>query len=247
MSLTVAPLFAPGIPGGPEMLVILLIAILLFGANKIPKLARSSGEAIGEFKKGREEVEKELQEIQNMDEPIESESDDEESFDERVEWFGWRAGIALTAILIGMLLVGPWRLFDVTFTGGGIPFELRDAAEMSITLVAPVVFVVVGAVTSLAYRVTTDDVDDDYRGDLAILIVVTQMLAALALFVLVMLVPIGQFMLDGELFGAIVLMGGTVIYLLLFTFYEIVAITLYVGIPTYIGTFLGGLVGSVLD
>ncbi|MFC6942904.1 twin-arginine translocase TatA/TatE family subunit, partial [Salinirubellus sp. GCM10025818] len=56
---TVVPLF-PGIPGGPELLVILLIAVLLFGANKIPKLARSSGEAIGEFQKGREEVEQEL-------------------------------------------------------------------------------------------------------------------------------------------------------------------------------------------
>lgn len=58
---TFTPLF--GIPMGPEVLVILLIAILLFGANKIPKLARSSGEAIGEFQKGREEVEQELEEI----------------------------------------------------------------------------------------------------------------------------------------------------------------------------------------
>ncbi|MEF8843810.1 MAG: twin-arginine translocase TatA/TatE family subunit [Haloarculaceae archaeon] len=50
-------------PGGPELLVILFIAVLLFGANKIPKLARSSGEAIGEFQKGREEVEQELEEM----------------------------------------------------------------------------------------------------------------------------------------------------------------------------------------
>jgi sec-independent protein translocase protein TatA len=56
-----------GIPGGPELLVILFIAVLLFGANKIPKLARSTGEAMGEFQKGREEVEQELQEMR--DEP----------------------------------------------------------------------------------------------------------------------------------------------------------------------------------
>ncbi|UPV99257.1 twin-arginine translocase TatA/TatE family subunit [Halorussus gelatinilyticus] len=57
------PLFGP-VPGGMEMMVILLIAVLLFGANKIPKLARSTGEAMGEFKKGRQEVEEELQEMQ---------------------------------------------------------------------------------------------------------------------------------------------------------------------------------------
>jgi sec-independent protein translocase protein TatA len=58
------PLFIGGLPGGPELLVILLIVVLLFGAQKLPKLARSTGEAMGEFQKGREEVEQELQEMQ---------------------------------------------------------------------------------------------------------------------------------------------------------------------------------------
>ena len=58
----IAPLFVPT-PGGPELLIILFIAILLFGASKIPKLARSTGEAMGEFQKGREKVETELEEM----------------------------------------------------------------------------------------------------------------------------------------------------------------------------------------
>lgn len=49
------------IPGGLELALILLAGVLLFGAQKIPQLARSSGEAIGEFKKGRAELEKELE------------------------------------------------------------------------------------------------------------------------------------------------------------------------------------------
>ncbi|MFB6183096.1 MAG: twin-arginine translocase TatA/TatE family subunit [Haloarculaceae archaeon] len=57
------PLFA-GLPGGPEVLLILVVAILLFGANKIPKLARSTGQAMGEFKKGRQEIEEELQDME---------------------------------------------------------------------------------------------------------------------------------------------------------------------------------------
>jgi sec-independent protein translocase protein TatA len=62
---TSTPLFIGGLPGGIEWAVILLIAVLLFGANKIPKLARSSGQAIGEFQKGREEVESELEEMRD--------------------------------------------------------------------------------------------------------------------------------------------------------------------------------------
>ena len=64
------PLFG-GLPVGPELLIILLVLVLLFGANKIPKLARSTGQAMGEFKKGREEVEEELKQM--------SETDDDET------------------------------------------------------------------------------------------------------------------------------------------------------------------------
>ena len=49
-----------GLPGGPELLIILGLAVLLFGANKLPALARSSGQAMGEFKRGRQELEDEL-------------------------------------------------------------------------------------------------------------------------------------------------------------------------------------------
>ena len=56
---TLLPAFI-GIPGGPELLVVLLLVVLLFGADKLPKLARSSGQAMGEFKRGRDQIEDEL-------------------------------------------------------------------------------------------------------------------------------------------------------------------------------------------
>jgi len=41
-----------GINGGGEVFVILIVLVLLFGATKLPKLARAMGQSVGEFKKG---------------------------------------------------------------------------------------------------------------------------------------------------------------------------------------------------
>ena len=38
--------------GFPELVVILLVALVLFGANRIPEIGRAMGSAINEFKKG---------------------------------------------------------------------------------------------------------------------------------------------------------------------------------------------------
>jgi len=46
--------------GGPEMIVIFVVILLLFGAKKIPELARGLGKSMGEFKKAREEFEHEI-------------------------------------------------------------------------------------------------------------------------------------------------------------------------------------------
>jgi sec-independent protein translocase protein TatA len=46
---------AIGMPGGPELLIIVFIILLLFGAKKLPELSRSLGKSLGEFKKGQEE------------------------------------------------------------------------------------------------------------------------------------------------------------------------------------------------
>ena len=38
--------------GWPELLIVLLVIVLLFGSTRLPKLAKSLGEASREFKKG---------------------------------------------------------------------------------------------------------------------------------------------------------------------------------------------------
>jgi len=48
-------LLAFGLPGGPEMLIVLVILVFLFGARQIPKLARSLGSGVCEFQAGLED------------------------------------------------------------------------------------------------------------------------------------------------------------------------------------------------
>lgn len=46
--------------GAQELLLILLIVLLLFGAKKIPEIARGLGKSVAEFKKGTRELEDEI-------------------------------------------------------------------------------------------------------------------------------------------------------------------------------------------
>ena len=41
--------------GAPELLIVLLVVLVLFGGSKLPKLARSLGQAQNEFKQGLKE------------------------------------------------------------------------------------------------------------------------------------------------------------------------------------------------
>lgn len=50
--------------GTPELIIIAILVLVLFGAKKLPTFARSLGKSMGEFKKAREEFEHELTQAQ---------------------------------------------------------------------------------------------------------------------------------------------------------------------------------------
>jgi sec-independent protein translocase protein TatA len=50
------------------IIVVVIIAVLVFGAKKIPELARTFGKAKGEYEKGRIEADKELKEFKDKEE-----------------------------------------------------------------------------------------------------------------------------------------------------------------------------------
>ncbi len=58
-----------GMPSMPELLIVLAIVVLLFGAKKIPDLAKGMGKGIKDFKKAIKDDEEEPKEIASKEEP----------------------------------------------------------------------------------------------------------------------------------------------------------------------------------
>jgi sec-independent protein translocase protein TatA len=60
-----------------EILIILGIVILLFGAKKIPELAKGLGQGIREFKKASNDANKEVEKLKESGKPDDSKPDSE--------------------------------------------------------------------------------------------------------------------------------------------------------------------------
>ncbi len=64
-----------GMPSMPELLIILAIVVLLFGAKKIPELAKGLGSGIKNFKKAMKEDEEEVSSSKEKIEKSESKAE----------------------------------------------------------------------------------------------------------------------------------------------------------------------------
>ena len=62
----VTPLFIGGI-GMQEVLLIVLVVLLFFGGKKIPELMTGIGKGVRSFKEGMNNVEKEIDEIKDIE------------------------------------------------------------------------------------------------------------------------------------------------------------------------------------
>lgn len=45
---------------GPEIFIVMIVVLLLFGAKKIPEVARGLGKGLNEFKKATDDIKKEI-------------------------------------------------------------------------------------------------------------------------------------------------------------------------------------------
>lgn len=64
--------------GMPELIIGLVVILLLFGAKRVPELARGLGSGVREFKKGTQEGEVEKKEKEKKEEQLEASKDGHE-------------------------------------------------------------------------------------------------------------------------------------------------------------------------
>ncbi len=50
-----------GMPGGPEMLIVLAIILVIFGPKRLPALSRSIGRSITDFKRGLNDMKSDIE------------------------------------------------------------------------------------------------------------------------------------------------------------------------------------------
>jgi len=75
-----------GMPSMPELLVILAIVVLLFGAKKIPDLAKGIGKGIKDFKKAvRDDEEETTQQTKELKEASKNENITKNTTDQKIE------------------------------------------------------------------------------------------------------------------------------------------------------------------
>ena len=55
------PFLALNMPGGPEIIILFFLILILFGAKKLPELARGMGQAVNEFRKAKDDFNRELE------------------------------------------------------------------------------------------------------------------------------------------------------------------------------------------
>jgi sec-independent protein translocase protein TatA len=71
---------------GPEIIIlIVVVGVLIFGAKKIPQLAKTFGKAKGEFEKGKIEADKELKDFKDEIDNVTKNETDNVSKDKEVK------------------------------------------------------------------------------------------------------------------------------------------------------------------
>ncbi|WP_435344301.1 hypothetical protein [Haloarchaeobius sp. HRN-SO-5] len=189
----------------------------------------------------------ELREVVGDESEVEDVDDDETSV---AEAFGWKTGVPVGLVAVYAMFLGPDRVVGLSPVAGDLlavqtgdgagPFVLVSGA----TLVA-------GFVGGLAFTVVADELEADYRQDLAIGVLFPPVVVVLLVVLVVLLEPVANHLVAGQLVDATILfvveavVAAIVVGSSIGILAAMVVFGVYFGIPSFVGVYAGSLLGEL--
>lgn len=80
--MTLFPAIIPGMPGWSELVLLLVLALLLFGPKRLPEIAEAMGKSIRKFKRATSDATREVKkELEDVDEDLKDDTKGESRAD----------------------------------------------------------------------------------------------------------------------------------------------------------------------
>lgn len=201
-------------------------------------------------------------------EDLEAATADDDTEGSAAEDYGLLFGFVVAAVTVGALFVGPFRLFEVVLGGDGlVPLRMRPGVTNEPFVATAGATLLVGLVAGFGFPLTDRragketarrllglpiPAGDDYRSEIAIGLVLPAMGLFALLALLLLLVPVGESLLAGDVVAATVqfvivavllgiALGASVVVIALF-----VVASVYFIVPSFVGVFLGAFVGELV-
>lgn len=175
--------------------------------------------------------------------------DGDEDDSSESERYGMYAGGFVAVVTVVAVFVGPWRLYDLTFSGSYIPLEYANPPEgtfLAVLAVPAVLALVAAACAAVAYRLGVDEPEEEYVENITVFTLAGPVLLGFVGYLLLMTVGAGGLLLDGKVVAAVLNLVIAAVAVWILTTVELIAIGLYLGVPSFAGAYVGGLVGGVL-
>lgn len=181
-----------------------------------------------------------------------SDDDDEEDMfnPEDLEPPGEKLGFAAGGIICLLAVLTAW-------VGGIAVYKDADSWVLSVEVansgtvmgVAAVAALALGLVAGFVYRATVDDIHDGYRQDLAATIFMGPMVASVLGLALYMLAPVVMNVVTFNLVDAVIYLVAVVVVAVIFGTVFLAALAVgvgaVVGLPAFVGVFVGSLFGAL--
>ena len=181
--------------------------------------------------------------MEQVEAGLESNEDDEE-VDPFAQRIGFGAGGALVCIvaLVTIITSEPTIAME---SDGLLPISLGEVDQDLVVATSSITAVVLGFLGGTVYRIKEEEPAETHRGDIATGMVGITGLLILTAILLFLLYPPATLVLEGAFFDAAIILFFVALRLFLLLLATIIVVGIIVGIPAYIGVWVGSTITGI--